>query len=146
MNLTIPARERTKPAVGPKPAPHKSLFRRIFDDKPEHSFRLRVIGLLATVWAAFSLIYVGVDPLIPLAAIGALFIGHSLSWTRRKKRTPVVSLAIGIFIIFIGVYMRNDLVLAIQGPPCNPSGQDSSSSSAFASLRSAGSNLPVNQS
>jgi len=115
MNLSIPARERSKAAFAPKPAPHKSLFRRIFDDKPEHSFRLRVIGLLATVWAAFSLIYVGVAPLIPLAAIGALLIGHSLSWTRRKNRTPVVSLAIGIFIIFIGVYMRNDLVLAIRG-------------------------------
>lgn len=119
MNLTIPAgsngHKTSKSNAAPKSEERKSLFRRIFDDKPEHSARLRVMGFLAAAWAAFSLIYVGVDPLIPLGSIGALVIGHSLSWTRRKKRTPVVSLAIGIFIMFIGVYMRNDLVLAIRG-------------------------------
>ncbi|NQW17867.1 MAG: hypothetical protein HQ478_10330 [Chloroflexi bacterium] len=115
MNLSIPMRRESKPVVGPKPPQHKSLFRRIFDDKPEHSLRLRVMGFLAAAWAAFSLISVGVSPIIPLLSIGALAMGHSLSWTRRKKRTPIVSLAVGIFIIVIGVYMRNDLVLAIRG-------------------------------
>jgi transglutaminase-like putative cysteine protease len=87
----------------------------MFDDKPEHSLRLRIISGIALIWAALSLTAVGVDPLVPVAAMVAVVAGHALSWKRRGSKTPIVSLFIGIFIIVIGVYMRTDLVMAIRG-------------------------------
>ncbi|MCH8223134.1 MAG: transglutaminase domain-containing protein [Chloroflexi bacterium] len=116
--IRVPLGRTAKPVATPsmqKPARTKSLFRRIFNDKPEHSLRLRVISLLAGLWAAIAVVAVGVDPLVPFAAATGMVAGHALSWNRRNKRTPAVSVAVGIFIIIVGVWMRNDLVLAIRG-------------------------------
>ena len=83
-----------EPAVAPQAsatAESPSLFRRIFNDKPEHSLRLRALALLIALWAAFAVIAVGVEPLVPLAAAAGIIAGHGLSWNRRMKRTPTSS-------------------------------------------------------
>ncbi len=122
MNLSntirMPSGRTAKPAATASPqspAQTKSLFRRIFNDKPEHSLRLRVIALSAGLWTALTVAAVGVDPIVPFAAATGMVAGHALSWNRRQKRTLAVSVAVGIFIIVVGVWMRNDLVLAIRG-------------------------------
>lgn len=103
----VSAREATRPQAG--------LFRRVFSDKPERSGWLRALSFTAAAWSVLTLIAVGAPPAIPLLCVAVIAAGHYLSHRRRGQSIPVVSLAIGIFIVALGIYMRNDLVAAIRG-------------------------------
>lgn len=104
-------RSRTRAPV----APRVSLMRRVFSDKPERSGWLRALAFVASAWAVLTLVAVGAPPLIPVAALGAIGAGHFYSYRRAGRGSPLISLAIGIFIVALGIYMRNDLVAAIRG-------------------------------
>ena len=92
-----------------------TFFRRIFVDTPEDSLKLRVVTLIASLWASLSLAFVGVEPLIPLGAMVALAAGHWISYRRRRAGIVWISLAIGLFIVALGIMMRLELVSAVRG-------------------------------
>ena len=92
-----------------------TFFRRIFVDTPEDSLKLRVVTLVASLWAAFSIAFVGVEPLIPAGAMLALAAGHWVSYRRRRAGIVWISMAIGLFIVVLGIAMRLELVAAVRG-------------------------------
>jgi hypothetical protein len=96
-------------------APRASLLRRVFSDKPERSGWLRGLSFGAAAWSVLTLIAVGAPPAIPLVCASLIAAGHYFSYRRQGRSLPLVSLAIGIFIVALGIYMRNDLVAAIRG-------------------------------
>ena len=51
-------------------------YKKIFNDRPELSVRVRVLVAVATVWASLSLYFIGVSPVIPLLTIPATIVGH----------------------------------------------------------------------
>ncbi|MEX0763042.1 MAG: transglutaminase domain-containing protein [Dehalococcoidia bacterium] len=91
------------------------IYRKVFSDQPEASVRVRVLTLLASLWAAGCLLYVGTPPLIPLLAMPAVALGHAVAYRNLRRRVPLLSVVIAIIIIAAGVWMRHDLVLAIRG-------------------------------
>ncbi|MBT3942032.1 MAG: hypothetical protein HOF43_04875, partial [Chloroflexi bacterium] len=92
-----------------------SFLRKIFVDTPEDSIKLRIVTLIASMWAAFSIAFVGVEPLIPAGAMLALAGGHWVSYRRRRAGIVWISMAIGIFIVVVGIAMRLELVAAVRG-------------------------------
>ena len=91
------------------------LWRRVFSDKPERSPRLRALTLIAALWATGSLILMGVYPLIPLLSAAGFVAGHTVSHRFRRRRLPLLSLAVAVFIVAVGIGMRFELVAAIRG-------------------------------
>ena len=71
MNATLPVSSPISGAAAkPRNGERKTtFFRRIFVDTPEDSLKLRVVTLIASMWAAFSIAFVGIEPLIPAGAI-----------------------------------------------------------------------------
>ena len=117
MNASLPATGQkigvaAKPGTGQR---RTSFMRRIFVDTPEDSFKLRTVTLIASLWAAFSIAYVGVEPLIPAGAMLALAAGHWVSYRRRRAGIVWISMAIGLFIVILGIVMRLELVAAVRG-------------------------------
>ncbi|MBI4219969.1 MAG: hypothetical protein HY682_07505 [Chloroflexi bacterium] len=92
-----------------------TVLRKVFSDKPETSGWLRAVAFAAAAWSIVTLLVVGAPPLIPLISLIGIAAGHLFSYRRIGRSTPFVSLAIGIFIVALGIYMRNDLVAAIRG-------------------------------
>jgi len=91
------------------------LWRRVFSDRPERSSLLRGFTLIAALWAAGSLILVGVYPLVPLLSAAGFVAGHTISQRFRRRRLPLLSLAVALFIVAVGIGMRFQLVAAIHG-------------------------------
>ena len=67
------------------------------------------------MWAAFSIAFVGIEPLIPAGAMVALAAGHWVSYRRRRAGIVWISMAIGLFIVVLGIAMRLELVAAVRG-------------------------------
>ncbi|MBI2965050.1 MAG: hypothetical protein HYY34_02470 [Chloroflexi bacterium] len=95
--------------------PQAGLLRRVFSDRPERSAWLRGLSFMAAAWSVLTLMAVGAPPPIPLIALALIATGHYFSHKRAGRSIPIVSLAIGVFIVALGIYMRNDLVAAIRG-------------------------------
>jgi len=93
----------------------RRVWRKVFSDRPEHSGRLRSLTLLASLWAAGTLLLMGVFPLVPLLSAAGFAAGHTASYRFRARRLPLVSLAVAVFIIALGIGMRFELVGAIRG-------------------------------
>ena len=91
------------------------LYKKIFNDRPELSVRVRVLVAAATVWASLSLYFIGVSPVIPLLTIPATIVGHFVATKAINKRMPWISMMIAGTIISAGVMMRFELVEALQG-------------------------------
>ncbi|MBI4304739.1 MAG: hypothetical protein HY678_00315, partial [Chloroflexi bacterium] len=92
-----------------------SVLRKVFSDKPERSGWLRSMAFVAAAWAVLTLLAVGAPPLVPCLSLAGIAAGHVFSYRRIGRSLPFVSLAIGIFIVALGIYMRNDLAAAIRG-------------------------------
>jgi transglutaminase-like putative cysteine protease len=90
-------------------------YRKIFDDRPELSIRLRVLIAAATVWSALTLYFIGVSSTIPLLIIPVTLVGPWVAVKASKKRMPWISMMIAGTIIIAGVTMRFELVEALQG-------------------------------
>lgn len=113
MNASLPL---NRVAVSTQTGERRTSFlRRIFVDTPEDSKKLRIVTLIASLWAAFSIAFVGVEPLIPAGAMLALIGGHWVSYRRRRAGIVWISMAIGIFIVVVGIAMRLELVAAVRG-------------------------------
>ena len=91
------------------------LYRKLFSDGPELSTRVRALTLLASLWAASSLVLVGASTTLPLAVMPFFVLGHFVAYRALKKRVPGLPIAIALVIIIVGVSMRHELVLAIRG-------------------------------
>ena len=91
------------------------VYRKIFNDTPELSLRVRSLVAAATVWASLSLFLIGVSPVVPLLTIPATLIGHWVALKAIRKRMPWISMFIAGAIITAGVTMRFELVEALQG-------------------------------
>ncbi len=121
MNAVISARNaspgiaRAATAAGGRAPARQSFIRRIFVDTPEDSKALRAITLAASLWAALTVIMVGVPPVVPIGAMAALAAGHYVSYLRRRAGIVWLSLAIGLFIVVLGIAMRLQLVAAVHG-------------------------------
>lgn len=90
-------------------------YRKVFNDRPELSVRVRVLVAAATVWAALTLYVIGVSTMIPLLAIPVTLVGHWVAVKAIRKRMPWISMMIAGTIITAGVTMRFELVEALQG-------------------------------
>ncbi len=90
-------------------------YRRIFSDKPERSVRVRIVALLASLWAAMTLVIIGASLVVPLIVIPVFIIGHLVAFRAIDRRIPVLPLVIALVIIVVGVAMRHELVLAVRG-------------------------------
>lgn len=91
------------------------MYRKVFSDNPELSKRVRVLTLIASLWAAASLVLVGASFTVPLAVMPAFVIGHVVAFRATKKRVPGLPVIIALIIIVVGVAMRHELVLAVHG-------------------------------
>ncbi|MCI0873476.1 MAG: transglutaminase domain-containing protein [Chloroflexi bacterium] len=91
------------------------VYRKIFNDRPELSLRVRFLVAAATVWASFSLFLIGVSPVVPLLTVPATLIGHWVALGATRRRMPWISMMIAGSIITAGVTMRFELVEALQG-------------------------------
>jgi transglutaminase-like putative cysteine protease len=91
------------------------LYKKIFNDRPELSTRVRVLVAIATVWASLSLYFIGVSTVIPLLTIPATLVGHFVAKKAISRRMPWISMMIAGTIIAAGVMMRFELVEALQG-------------------------------
>jgi len=60
-------------------------YKKIFNDRPELSIRVRVLVAVATVWASLSLYFIGVSPIIPLLTI----VGHLIAKKSNKSKNAV---------------------------------------------------------
>ncbi|MEE8045632.1 MAG: transglutaminase domain-containing protein [Dehalococcoidia bacterium] len=90
-------------------------YKKIFNDRPELSIRVRVLVAAATVWASITLVIIGVSPVIPLITLPATLLGHWVATKAIHKRMPWISMMIAGTIITAGVMMRFELVEALQG-------------------------------
>ncbi len=90
-------------------------YKKIFNDRPELSVRVRVLIAIATVRASLSLYFIGVSPVIPLLTIPATIVGHFVAKKAISRRMPWISMMIAGTIISAGVMMRFELVEALQG-------------------------------
>lgn len=90
-------------------------YRKIFNDRPELSVRVRVLFAAATIWASLSMFIIGVSPIVPLAIIPVTIVGHWVALKATRKRMSWISLFIAGSIITAGVMMRFELVEALQG-------------------------------
>lgn len=90
-------------------------YRKVFNDRPELSIRVRVLFALTTLWATATLWVLGLSSVVPLATVPALAVGHFVAYKAIMKRMPWVSMMIAGVIITAGVMMRFDLVEALQG-------------------------------
>jgi transglutaminase-like putative cysteine protease len=91
------------------------VYRKVFNDRPELSIRVRVLIAVATIWASLTLFAIGVSPVIPLLTIPATIVGHWVATKAIQKRMPWISMMIAGTIIVAGVMMRFELVEALQG-------------------------------
>ena len=91
------------------------LYRKVFNDRPELSLRVRLLVAAATVWASSTLFLIGVSSTVPLLTIPATLIGHWVAVKAIRSRMPWISLIIAGTIITAGVLMRFELVQALQG-------------------------------
>lgn len=91
------------------------VYRKIFNDRPELSTRIRVLVAAATVWSALTLYVIGVATMIPLLVIPVTLVGHWVAVKAIKRRMPWISMMIAGTIITAGVTMRFELVEALQG-------------------------------
>ena len=90
-------------------------YRKVFNDRPELSVRVRVLVAAATIWAALTLYVIGVSTLIPILTIPVTLVGHWVAVKAIRKRMPWISMMIAGTIITAGVSMRFELVEALQG-------------------------------
>lgn len=90
-------------------------YRKVFNDRPELSIRIRILVAVATVWSALTLYVIGVSTMIPFLAIPVTLVGHFVAVKAIKKRMPWISMMIAATIITAGVTMRFELVEALQG-------------------------------
>jgi len=90
-------------------------YRKVFNDRPEQSVRVRILVAAATVWAALTLYLIGVSTMIPLLAIPVTLVGHFVAVKAIRKRMPWISLMVAGTIVTAGVTMRFELVEALQG-------------------------------
>ncbi|MBN4064186.1 transglutaminase domain-containing protein [Dehalococcoides mccartyi] len=90
-------------------------YKKIFNDRPELSIRIRVLVAATTVWAALTLYFIGVSSMIPLLVIPVTIVGHWVAVKAIRKRMPWISMMIAGTIIAAGVMMRFELVEALQG-------------------------------
>ena len=91
------------------------VYKKISNDSPELSTRVRVLVAVATVWASLSLYFIGVSPAFPLLTIPATLVGHFVAKKAISRRMPWISMMIAGTIIAAGVMMRFELVEALQG-------------------------------
>ncbi|MCZ6539050.1 MAG: transglutaminase-like domain-containing protein [Chloroflexi bacterium] len=91
------------------------VYRKVFNDRPELSLRVRTLVAAATVWASLSLFLIGVSPVVALLTIPATLIGHWVAFRAIRRRMPWISMMIAGAIITAGVTMRFELVEALQG-------------------------------
>lgn len=91
------------------------LYHKVFSDTPEPSVRVRIVALLASLWAAGTLIVIGASLVVPLITIPFFILGHIVAYRALKKRIPALPLVIALIIIVVGVAMRHELVLAVRG-------------------------------
>lgn len=92
-----------------------TFYRRLFSDKPERSIKVRVVALLATLWAASTLILVGASLTVPLIVMPVFVVGHIVAYKALRRKVPALPLIIALIIIVVGVAMRHELVLAVRG-------------------------------
>lgn len=90
-------------------------YRRIFSDKPERSIRVRIVALMASLWAAMTLVLIGASFIVPIVVIPVFIIGHFVAHRAIDRRIPALPLVIALVIIVVGVAMRHELVLAVRG-------------------------------
>lgn len=69
-------------------------YRKVFNDRPEQSVRVRILVAAATVWAALTLYLIGVSTMIPLLAIPVTLVGHFVAVKAIRKRMPWISLMV----------------------------------------------------
>lgn len=109
----------TAPQVQPKPQRAESstlkFYRRIFSDVPERSLKVRIVALMASLWAAATLILVGASFVVPIVSMPFFVAGHIVAYKAMRKRVPALPLIIALVIIVVGVAMRHELVLAVRG-------------------------------
>ena len=90
-------------------------YRKVFNDRPELSVRVRVLVAAATIWASLTMYFIGVSTVIPLLTIPVTLVGHWVAMKAIRKRMPWISMMIAGTIITAGVTMRFELVEALQG-------------------------------
>lgn len=96
-------------------SPTMRFYRKIFSDKPELSIRVRVITLLAMLWASATLILVGASLVVPLVTAPFFIAGHVVAYRAINRRIPAMPVVIALIIIVVGVSMRHELVMAVRG-------------------------------
>ncbi len=96
-------------------SPTLKFYRRLFSDKPERSVRVRVVALLASLWAAAALVLVGASFTVPLIVMPIFVVGHVVAYRAINRRVPALPVIIALVIIVVGVAMRHELVLAVRG-------------------------------
>ena len=93
----------------------RRFFRRLFDDTPEESLRLRVLVLMTVVWVALALYWLTRDPLVPgIAAAGAIG-GHLISWRLRASPLGPRTWAIAVVLVALTVVYRDAANTALTG-------------------------------
>ncbi len=112
---SLPATAMKRTTSGRAESSLMNLYRKVFSDKPERSIRVRVVALLASLWAAMSLILVSSSLVVPLIAMPVFVVGHIVAYKAIRKRVPALPLIIALIIIVVGVAMRHELVLAVRG-------------------------------
>ena len=110
----IHSREQSNPSSQTDSSTLK-FYRRIFSDKPERSIRVRIVALMASLWAAMTLVLVGASFVVPLIVIPVFIVGHFVAHRAIDRRIPALPLVIALVIIVVGVAMRHELVLAVRG-------------------------------
>ena len=113
--VTPPFSKQQAGAKKPADSSTMRFYRRLFSDTPERSIRVRIVTLMASLWAAGTLIMVGASLVVPLIAMPFLIAGHIVAYRAIKKRIPALPLVIALIIIVVGVAIRHELVLAVRG-------------------------------
>ena len=115
ISITRPATKAQARHQKPADSSTMRFYRRLFSDTPERSVRVRIITLVASLWAAGTLILVGASFIVPLIAMPFLVAGHIVAYRAINRRIPALPLVIALIIIVVGVSMRHELVLAVRG-------------------------------
>ena len=63
-------------------------YKKIFNDRPYLSIRVRVPVAVTTVWASQSLYFIGVSPIIPLLTIPATIVGYLVAKKQLIEECP----------------------------------------------------------
>lgn len=115
ISVARPAATPLSGAGRPAESASMQFYRRLFSDTPERSVRVRIVALIASVWAAGTLIILGASLIVPLIAIPFFVAGHIVAYRAISKRIPAMPIVIALVIIVVGVAMRHELVLAVRG-------------------------------